>query len=251
MKTPLSLDEQLHYLKLHFIRQNHQALASQAAEQQWTHQEFLRQIIQGEVHHRGDQSSRRRIKAARFPYIKTLADFDWNWPQSINQAQVRHLFELDFIDQGFNVVFLGGVGLGKSHLAIALAHQACLQGCRVRFTSAIDLINHLHQLKGAAFDRQLKKYIRPAILVCDEIGFMPIDQTGSDILFQIISKRYDQHRSTIFTSNLVFSEWQSIFHNDAIATSAILDRILHRCHTIEIKGSSFRSRQEPLPKKDA
>lgn len=242
MKTKSSLNEQLQYLKLPYFREHHAALSQLAAEKQWTPTQFLQQLVEGEVIQRSDQSAMRRIKAARFPYVKTLADFDWSWPKSINRELVRHLGELDFVTQGFNVVFLGGPGLGKTHLLIALAYQACLQGYRTRFVSAIDLINQLHQLKGKAFDQQLKKLMKPDVLAIDEIGYLPIDQTGSDILFQIVSKRYDRQRSILFTSNLVFSEWQTIFRNDSKITSAILDRILHRCHPIEIKGRSFRSK---------
>ena len=244
MKIPTSLNEQLKVLKLPFIRQHHAALSQQAAKEQWPPSKLLQQLIAGEIHLRADQSALSRVKAAHLPYIKTLADFDWNWPTSINQELVRHLGELDFIEEGANVVLLGSVGTGKTHLGIALAHQACLQGYRVRFISAIEMVNQLHQLKGAAFDSQLKKFIKPALLQVDEIGYLPIDQTGADVLFQIISKRYDLKRSTIFTSNLVFSEWQTVFRNDAKTTSAILDRILHRCHTVEIEGRSYRTKQD-------
>lgn len=251
MKTNASLNDQLKYLKLAFFRQYHQELAAETAKNNGSHQDYLRQLVTGETQRRFDHGTQRRIKAARFPMIKTLADFNWSWPKTINQAQIQLLFQLDFIDKGVNVIFLGGVGLGKTHLAIALGYAACLQGYPVLFSSAIGLINSLHSLKGPHFQKQLAKFLRPALLVVDEVGFLPIDKQGADLLFQVISERYQRSAPIVLTSNLVFSQWPGIFNHEAATTSAVLDRLLHRAEVIEIHGRSFRTRNNQTPKSDA
>ena len=251
MKTNASLNDQLKYLKLAFFRQHHQELAAEAAQNNSSHQDYLRQLVTGETQRRFDHGTQRRIKTARFPMIKTLADFNWSWPKTINQAQIQLLFQLDFIDKGANVIFIGGVGLGKTHLAIALGYAACLQGHPVLFSSAIGLINSLHSLKGPHFQKQLAKFLRPSLLVVDEIGFLPIDKQGADLLFQVISERYQRSAPIVLTSNLVFSQWPGIFNHEAATTSAVLDRLLHRAEVIEIHGRSFRTRNNQTPKSDA
>jgi DNA replication protein DnaC len=137
------LAQQLQRLQLHSILQHYPALAEQAARESWTHGRFLEQLVAGEAARRDEALVRRRLKAARLPGIKTLDGFDWSWPKKINRAQIQQLFRLDFLPQHGNVVLLGGVGVGKTHLAIALAHTACLQGHTALFTSAVDIVNTL------------------------------------------------------------------------------------------------------------
>jgi DNA replication protein DnaC len=177
---------------------------------------------------------------ARFPQVKTLEQFNWNWPKKINRMQVENLFRLNFIKQQGNVVFLGGVGLGKTHLATALGYQACLKGHSVLFVSAVDAINNLIAAQTTGrLKQELKKYQKPSVLCIDELGYLPIDKTGADMLFQIISKRYE-HGSVIITSNRAFKNWPKIFNNDATLTSALLDRFLHHAETVLIEGDSYR-----------
>ena len=137
------LDAQLQRLHLPYIRSHYQALATRAAEQQRSHLDYLEQLVEGEATMRENRSIERRIKNARFPVLKTLDQFDWNWPKKINRTQVQNLFRLAFVPDKANVVFMGGVGLGKSHLACALSHAACLAGHSVLFTTAVDIINTL------------------------------------------------------------------------------------------------------------
>ena len=141
--TQTALEELLNYLKLCYMRQNYQSVANRAAQKQWSHVDYLTQLAEAEANLRRDRATKRRISAARFPQIKTLEQFTWSWPQKINQLQVKNLFRLRFVEEKSNVIFLGGVGLGKTHLATALGYQACLKGHCVLFCSAVDAINNL------------------------------------------------------------------------------------------------------------
>jgi DNA replication protein DnaC len=208
------LDQHLHTLKLPWIRENLDPLAAKAAKGKWTHAEFLAALVEGEIHQRMDRATRRRIAAARFPVVKTLEGFDWSWPKDINELEVRDLFRLRFVEERGNVMLLGGCGLGKTHLAIALGHEACLRGHRVLFLSAAELVNHLlaarteHRLKA-----ELKKILRPEVLVLDELGYIPIDKHGADLLFQVVSQRYERG-SIILTSNKAYKDWSEVFNHD-------------------------------------
>ncbi|RLE21195.1 MAG: ATP-binding protein [Actinobacteria bacterium] len=241
------LTKNLVYLKLPWIRENYEELATDAAAKEWGHVNFLGHLIEGEANLRLDRATERRIKAAHFPVVKTIEEFDWTWPKKINRAQIQNLLRLNFIEQKANVVFLGGVGLGKTHLAITLGYQACLQGHRTLFTSAADIINTLTAAQAAhRLKLELKKYLRPALLVIDELGFMPIDKHGADMLFQVISQRYEQG-AIILTTNKNFKTWASIFNNDSVVTSAILDRLLHHAETAVILGKSYRLKDRIEP----
>ena len=241
------LNDYLTYLKLPWIRENYNAMVTEAANRNWGHAEFLRRMLEGEANIRADRSTQRRIRDARFPVIKTLEQFDWLWPKKINRPQIQNLFRLQFIEQKANVIFLGGVGLGKSHLAIALGYQACLQGKRTLFASAADIINALSAAQANhKLSAELKKYLRPDLLIIDELGFMPIDKHGADMIFQVISRRYEQG-AIILTSNKSFKEWPSIFNNDSTVTSAILDRLVHHSETAAIHGKSYRMKDRIDP----
>jgi DNA replication protein DnaC len=241
LKLPLDpLESYMKYLKLPFLVQNYTEVAKQAAIEQWSHMKFLTTLVEGEAEFRKDRATERRIRQARFPVIKTLDGFLWNWPKKINRLQVQNLFKLDFLRNKANVIFLGTVGLGKTHLATALAYTACLQGVPVLFTTAIDVINSLSAAQEAGrFQQELKKYLKPSLLVLDELGYLPIDKHGADLLFQVISHRYEQG-SIVISTNRAFKHWPEIFNNDATLTSAILDRLLHHAETVVIEGKSFR-----------
>ena len=234
------LNQQLSYLKLPYIRDHHETVAQSAARNQWTHIHFLSELIMQESNLRKDRTIKRRIHMARFPVIKTLDQFNWSWPKKINRDQIQNLFRLKFVEDKSNVVFIGGVGLGKTHLASALGYQACLKGHTVLFASAIDVINHLVSAQNTGrLKQELKKYLTPALIILDELGYLPIDKNGADLLFQIISQRYEQG-SIIITTNRVFKEWPEIFNNDSTLTSALLDRLLHHTEAVVIEGKSYR-----------
>jgi DNA replication protein DnaC len=242
---PLSdLDAHLQYLKLAYIAQHYNDLARQASRKQWGHVDYLSRLIDGETALRHDRCIQRRIRLARFPVIKTLDQFNWTWPKAINRLQVQNLFALQFIKNKSNLIFLGGVGLGKTHLASALGYAACLKGHSVLFATAIDVINTLTAAQPAGrLKQELKKYTKPELLILDELGYLPIDKTGADLLFQIISLRYEQG-ALVITSNRAFKDWPEIFNNDATLTSAMLDRLLHHAETIVIEGKSYRMKDQ-------
>jgi DNA replication protein DnaC len=163
-----SLNKLLLRLQLPFIRANYHELAQTAVEQGWGPLDYLQHLIEGEVSRREDKSLTQRIRRARFPLSKTLDQFQWNWPKKMNRPQIQNLFRLNFIEQKSNAIFLGGVGLGKTHLCIALGHAACVRGYSVLFTTAIDII---HTLSAAAatgsLKRSMQRYLKPKLLVVD------------------------------------------------------------------------------------
>lgn len=232
------------YLKLSFFREYHQSLAKEAVDKNWAQLDFLSRLVEGETLRRRDHATQRRIKDARFPVIKTLEQFNWNWPKKINRPQVQNLFRFSFAKDKANVIFIGGVGLGKTHLATALAYESCLAGYSALYTTAIDIVNTLGAAQSAnRLKSELKKYLTPEILFIDEMGYLPIDKTGADLLFQVFSQRYETG-STIVTTNEVYKKWAKIFNNDATLTSAVLDRLLHHAETITIEGKSYRMKDQ-------
>ena len=241
MKTdPTTLDSHLETLRLPFIKEHCQTLATAAAKNSITHFDYLAQLIDGEAALRADRAVARRIQAARFPVIKTLDTFRWDWPRKINRLQIQDLFRLQFVHDKANVIFLGTVGLGKTHLATALGHAACQQGISVLFANAIDVVNTLSaaQLKGT-LKTELRRYTTPSLVVLDEVGYLPIDQHGADLLFQVISARYERG-SIVLTTNKAFKQWPSIFNGDSTITAAVLDRLLHHGEVAVIEGPSYR-----------
>lgn len=234
----------LDYLKLPYLREHYVEMTRDAAAASADHLALLMRLIEGEAHLRKDRSVERRIRLARFPVRKTLDQFDWTWPHKINRLQVQNLFRLQFIDDTANVVLIGGVGLGKTHLATALGYTACQHGHSVLFASAIDIVNTLAAAQASGrLKLDLNRYARPRVLIIDELGYLPIDKAGADLLFQIISQRYERG-STVITTNRVFKKWPEIFNNDSTLTSAVLDRLLHHAETVLLEGKSFRMKDK-------
>ena len=243
MSSPLSaaLQENLRTLRLSYMEEHAVSAAQQAARNGTGHLQFLEELIAAEAALLHDRSVARRIAAARFPVLKTMAGWNWAWPKKINRMQVEHLLRLDFLSSHANVLLLGGTGLGKTHLACALGHAACLQKHPVLFTSTIDVVNRLSAAQSRdQLAREIKRYEAPRVLILDELGYLPLDKRGAELLFQVISKRYERG-STIITTNIAFKEWPRIFAGDATMTSALLDRLLHHAETVLIEGESYRS----------
>jgi DNA replication protein DnaC len=238
--NPHELHQTLKYLNLPYMSNNYLELAQQASKKQWSHIDYLDNLAQGEADFKNDRSTQRRVRMARLPSIKTLDQFDWSWPKKINRLQIQNIFRLQFIEDMANVIFIGGVGVGKTHLASALAYSACLNGYSALFASAIDIVNTLSAAQNTGrMKQELKKYLKPDLLMIDELGFLPVDKKGADLLFQAISMRYEKS-ATIITTNRPYKEWPGIFNNDSTLTSAILDRLLHHADTVIIEGLSYR-----------
>lgn len=233
--------ENLNNLKLRYIAENFKQSATHAASKNIDHISYLETLIEGEIALKNENIIRTRIKNARFPYIKTLEQYNWNHPSKINRMQIENIFRLDFIEQNKNIILLGGCGIGKSHISIALAMKACTKGFSVLFSGAIDIINTLSA--APSLDKAIKKYTLPRVLVIDELGYLPIDKKGANLLFQVISKRYETG-SIILTSNRAFKEWPKIFDNDSTITSAVLDRLMHHSEVIIIEGKSYRMKDK-------
>src|SRR5215831_16420689 len=211
---------QLDVLHVSHVKSHYQSLCTTAARKRRSHIAYLAELIEGEAARREPRAIERRIKNARFPVLKTMDDFQWNWPKKINRPQIQNLFRLAFISTQTNIVLIGNVGLGKTHLSIALGHAACLNGHSVLFTTAVDIINTLAAAQSAGrLKREFHRYLKPAVLIIDELGYLPIDKHGADLLFQIISQRYER-APMVITTNRAYKHWSQIFNNDSTLTSA-------------------------------
>ena len=238
---PASLQTHLQTLELSYMEEHAASAAQQAAKDGLGHLRYLEMLAAGEAARAHDRCVTRRIASARFPVLKTMATWNWAAPKTINRMQVEHLLQLGFLENHTNIVLLGPTGVGKTHLASALGHAACLQRHSVLFASAIDIVNRLSAAQSAGqLAAELKRFKSPRILIIDELGYLPLDRRGGELLFQVITKRYECG-STIITTNITFKEWPRYFAGDATMTSALLDRLLHHVEVIKLEGDSYRS----------
>jgi DNA replication protein DnaC len=214
-------------------------LLEQASKDETSYADFLDGLLGCEVEARRTRYLRARLQLAHLPFVKTFDQFDFGFQPSIDERQVRELRSLRFIHEASNVIFLGPPGVGKTHLSVALAEAAIQSGFGSYFITAHDLVDDLGRAyREGRLDRRLRIYLAPKVLVIDEMGYLPLDDLGATIFFQLVSARYEKG-SIILTSNKSYGDWGSIFGDQIIAT-AILDRLLHHSTTINIRGESYR-----------
>jgi len=212
-----------------------------AKDKSLSYQEFLELLLEDEENNRRENSYKKRYSRAKLPCLKRIEDFDFSFQPSIDRRVINDFATCQFIGQRKNIIFLGEPGVGKSHLSVAIAIKALLKGRRVLFTQVSEMLQVLHQSKADnSYYKKLDYYIKPELLILDELGFKKIPSYSADDFFEVISKRYEKG-SVIITTNKSFEEWGDIFADNILA-SAIIDRVVHHSTVIKVNGKSYRTK---------
>lgn len=235
------LADNLIELGLHYTADALDDIVARAQKGRWSPMQLLEHIAQKELTERSRRSLERRLRRGKIGAFKPIADFDWGWPSQIDRQLVESALSLDFLEHAGNVVLVAAQGLGKTMIAKNIAHQAVLAGHAVRFTTASELLLDLAaQESPRALDRRINYWSHIKLLVLDEIGYLSYDNRNADLLFQVVSRRYE-NKSLVLTTNLAFKDWPTIFPN-AACTTALIDRVVHHSAIIHIEGDSYRLR---------
>jgi DNA replication protein DnaC len=237
MKTPL--DTRLRKLRLGYMAGAIEAQNAESIREKHSYLEFLEMLVDGELETRENKGLMKRIKAAHFPVVKTLAEFDFDFQPKLDVKLVKNLATCDFIEKRENGILVGQPGTGKTHLAIALGMKACELGYSVRFTTIQDLAARLRAaLADHSVEDRIAEFVEPDLVILDELGFTQLDSMLADAFYRIVASRYERS-STIVTSNKSFESWAEVFPDPVIA-SAVLDRLVHHAHLVPIVGDSYR-----------
>lgn len=236
-------------LKLPGLARVFEALARQARDAPWPHEDYLHEVLSAEQGSRHESVIRQRLHEARFPEVKTLDTFDFPSSEGVSATQIHTLARGEWVTQPENLILAGPIGTGKTHLAIALGVEATKQKRRVLFTRAADVVRQLLEARDArALGRLQKRLFTLDVLIIDELGFVPFDRVGGELLFNLITDRYER-KATVVTTNLAFAEWVTVFAGDEKLTTALLDRLAHHATVITTKGKSYRMRKRRGPER--
>ena len=240
--TSVTLMDNLKVLRLTHMAKELKGVLRQARESGLDYAEFLLNLTEHELRIRSDNRLKRRIREAKFPLIKTIEGFDYEYAPELDKRLIRQLCSGQYVKEHKNVIFIGRSGTGKTHLATALGMEACRHDIRARFVTACGLVNELIEARqDRDLQKILKRYSRYGLLILDELGYVPFSKEGAELLFQVLAERHERG-SVIITSNLGFGDWTQVF-GDANLTAALLDRLTHRAHIIECAWESYRLKE--------
>jgi DNA replication protein DnaC len=245
-----TLEQDLADLKLLRIAEIYQEVLDEAARKGSTPLQILSTLIAAEAAARNERALQRRIQRARLPQNKTLDEYDFTFPKRVAKQTILRLFDCDFVARHGCAVFIGPSGTGKTHLLTALGYRACQKGISVRFTRAVDMINILTtaQINGT-LGKAVRTYTNPDLLLLDELGYLPIDKRGADLMFQVVAARYEAG-SIVITTNRPFKDWGAIFDVDSTLATALIDRLMHHGEAIVIRGDSYRMKNKNTDSND-
>jgi DNA replication protein len=236
------LEAYLKKLKMPQAAKTYESLSREAADNNLSYEEYLLGVLEQEIHQRENNRIQRGIRQASFPVVKTLETFDFKAIPSLNKPKVLKLIQGEYIQKKENIILVGSSGVGKTHIATALGYEACRQGLRVKFYTASGLINELLAAQQEyRLNRLEKQWLIPHVIILDELGYVPFSKMGAELLFQFCASRYERG-SMIITTNLEFPKWTEVLGDEQM-TAALLDRLTHNAHILNINGDSYRFKQ--------